>query len=76
MTAMETKDRYIIFVHNGNHVLELPFDSYEPGDIKETRERLAQELNCSPKNIEIRITGLTAPKLRVIDGNAGRSRNK
>lgn len=76
----ELEDRRIIFMHGNNNVLcELPFSGYEPGDIKETKERLAQELNCSPKEIEVRITGLkeqpekkTPPKLRVVGGSNDR----
>ena len=57
---METGNKHIIFIRDADCILELPLDGYEPGDIKETRERLAQKLNCSPKDIEVRITGLTA----------------
>jgi hypothetical protein len=54
----ETKDRQIIFMHGADRILEAPFDGYEPGDIKEARERLAEDLHCKPKDIEVRITGM------------------
>jgi len=76
---METKDRRIIFmVGDGNVICDLPLDAYEPGDIKETKERLAIELGCSPDEIEVKITGLHTGrggdkgptlKLQLIDSN-------
>jgi len=74
----DTRDRRIIFMHahGSDQILcDLPFESYEPGDIKETKERLAEELNCSPKEIEVRITGLkeqpddkkNGPRLRIVN---------
>jgi len=56
---MEMKNRQIIFIHGNNHIIcDLPLDAYEPGDIKETKERLAKELRCKPEEIEVRITGI------------------
>ena len=55
---METQERRIIFMRGNNEILcDLPLDAYETGDIKETREILAKELNCRPEEIEVRITG-------------------
>jgi hypothetical protein len=56
---MKTKDRQIIFIHGNGHVIyDLPLDTYEPGDIKETKEKLAKDLRCKPEEIEVRITGI------------------
>ncbi|MBA4417232.1 MAG: hypothetical protein C0392_04885 [Syntrophus sp. (in: bacteria)] len=75
---METKDRQIIFIHGNDHILcDLPLDAYEPGDIKETKEKLAKELQCKPEEIEVRITGIydgrtvkgPTLKFKLIDGN-------
>ena len=77
--TMETKDRRIIFMlGDGNVICDLPLDAYEPGDIKETKEKLAKELGCTPDEIEVRITGLhtgrgenkgPSLKLQLIDSN-------
>ena len=75
---METKDRRIFFILGGGDIIcDLPLDAYEPGDIKETKERLAMELGCAPDAIEVKITGLhtgrgdkgPSLKLRLIDSN-------
>ena len=53
---------------NDNIILEMSLDSYEPGDIKDTKERLAQQMQCAPTEIGIRITGVKGGK-----GNKGSS---
>ena len=78
-TAMDAKDRRIIFMLGEDNVIcDLPLDAYEPGDIKETKEKLAAELGCTPEEIEVRITGLhtgrgenkgPSLKLQLIDSN-------
>ena len=61
---METQERRIIFVRGNNEILcDLPLDAYETGDIKETKEILAKELNCGPEEIEVRITGVRDSRL-------------
>ena len=61
---METEERRIIFVRGDNEVLcDLPLNAYETGDIKETKEILAKELNCGPEEIEVRITGVRDSRL-------------
>ncbi len=74
---METKDRYIIFIRGNDHILEVPLDGNEPGDIKEIRERLAQELQCSPQEIDVRITGISnrMAALRLLVTEGGMSEN-
>jgi hypothetical protein len=60
---MKTEERRIIFMIDENTVLcEVPLEVYEPGDIKETKERLAQEMHCTPEQIQIRITGVKGGK--------------
>lgn len=78
-SAMDAKDRRIIFMLGQDNVIcDLPLDTYEPGDIKETKEKLAAELGCTPDEIEVRITGLhtgrgenkgPSLKLQLIDSN-------
>jgi hypothetical protein len=72
MTVRETNDRQIIFMHGVDRILEVPFDGYAPGDIKEARERLAKELDCNPRDIEVRVTGVSLVNLRVISGAASK----
>lgn len=71
---METRNEFIIFMHDKDRVLELPFCGYRPGDIKRTKERLARELSCGIEDIEVRIIGLmekeTIRRFRVIEGGA------
>jgi hypothetical protein len=56
---MATNDRRITFMRGDNTIIcYLPLDAYEAGDIKETKERLAREMNCTPEEIEVRITGI------------------
>ena len=61
----ETKDRQIIFTHGTDRIFEAPFDGYQPGDIKEAREKLAEELHCKVRDIEVRITGVGPSNLRI-----------
>jgi hypothetical protein len=62
-STMEAQDRRIIFMIGGDNVLcELPLDEYVPGDISETKERLAEEMNCGTEQIEVRITGIRRAK--------------
>jgi len=66
---MKTEERRIIFILDENQVIcEVPLEVYEPGDIKETKERLAHEMNRAPEEIQIRITGVKGGK-----GNKGSS---
>jgi hypothetical protein len=56
---MEATDRRILFVIGEDEVLlDAPLDTYVPGDIKETKERLAAELGIKPDEIHVRIKGL------------------
>ena len=60
---METKERRILFMLGKEEVVgELPLDGYEPGDIGETKERLASKLGVRPEEIEVRITGVQRGK--------------
>jgi hypothetical protein len=61
----ETKSRLIIFTHGTDRIFEAPFDGYEPGDIKEAREKLAEELHCKARDIEVKITGVGPSNLRI-----------
>jgi hypothetical protein len=47
----------IIFTY-GNNMVVVPLDVYEPGAIKETREKLSKQLNCRPEDIQIKITDI------------------
>ncbi len=75
---VETKERLILFIRGNDHVLlTLPLDTYEPGDIKETKEKLAEEFHCKIEEIAVRIIGIRdrtdkgpAVKLRLVDGRA------
>jgi hypothetical protein len=73
---VDTKDRQIIFTHGTDRILEAPFDSYEPGDIKETREKFAEELHCKPRDIEVRITGIGPANPRITDGDGVKKPSK
>jgi hypothetical protein len=73
------QERQIQFIHtNGTVVHDISLDTYTPGDIQETREILAQEMNCSVDDIRVKITGIRhgkakkAPSVRsrLIDGKA------
>ena len=75
---MDTRDRQIIFtLGDGNVICELALDVYEPGDIKDTKEKLARELGCTPEEIGVKITGLhtgkgdkgSTLKFQLIDSN-------
>jgi hypothetical protein len=55
---MAPKDRRIIFMRGDTLICDLPLDAYEAGDITETKEKLAQEMDCTPEEIEVRITGI------------------
>lgn len=60
---METEERRIIFMLDKDTVIcEMSLDNYEPGDITETKERLAQEFGRAPEDIQIRITGVKGGK--------------
>lgn len=67
-----------------NVICEVSLDVYEPGDIKETKERLAQEMNCTPQEIQIRIMGVKGGKAskgsalhyQLLDINTIRNYNK
>ncbi len=73
---LETNERRIVFIHGKDRVLlVMPLDGYEPGDIKEAREKLAEENQCKLEEIEVRITGVKdrkekkrPSKLTVIEG--------
>ena len=55
---MGTKERQIIFMLDGDNVIHrVPLDTYESGDIRETKELLAKKLACSPEDIKVKITG-------------------
>jgi len=55
----KTKEKLILFmIDNDTIIYRFPFEKYEPGDIKEMREKIAEELNCKPKEIRIKITGV------------------
>jgi hypothetical protein len=61
--GMKTEERRIIFMLDDKNVIcEVPLEVYEPGDIKETKERLAQEMHCTPEEIQIKITGVKGGK--------------
>jgi hypothetical protein len=72
----ETKDRLIIFTHGTDRILEAPFDGYEPGDIKEAREKLAEELHCKARDIEVKITGVGPSNLRIAGAGQATGRKK
>jgi hypothetical protein len=57
ITTTGNGDRQIIFTYGQNNIVR-PLDAYEPGDIKETKTKLSRELNCSPEEITVRITGI------------------
>jgi hypothetical protein len=81
---LETDERLILFIRDEDCVLlTLPLDAYEPGDIKEAREKLAEKFQCKPGEIEVRITGVKdradkerSAKLRLVDGGTGKRRSK
>lgn len=53
------KERQILFLLGEDRIVfRLPYDKYEPGDIKELREKLAEKMNCALKEVKIRIVGL------------------
>jgi hypothetical protein len=57
-TEMGTKERQIIFMLDGDNVIHrVPLDTYESGDIRETKELLAKKLGCNPEDIKVKITG-------------------
>jgi hypothetical protein len=56
--AMGTKERQIIFMLDVDNIIQrVPLDTYESGDIRETKEILAEKLGCSPDEIKVKITG-------------------
>jgi hypothetical protein len=83
-TQQETEERLISFIRgNGNVLRTLPLDSYEPGDIKDTKEQLAEEFQCKPEEIEVRITGIRdrmgrgpGVKLKLVDRGAAKPKSK
>jgi hypothetical protein len=75
---MGSKERQIIFMlDNDNVIHRMPLDTYESGDIRETKELLAKQLACSPDEIKVRITGARNGKakkgdslnIQLVDGN-------
>ena len=55
---MGTKERQIIFMLDADNIVyRVPLDTYESGDIRETKEVLAKKLGCSPEEIKVKITG-------------------
>jgi hypothetical protein len=73
------QERQIRFIHtNGTLIHDVSLDSYLPGDIQETRETLAKEMNCSVEDIRVKITGIRRGKAKkassvcsqLIDGKA------
>ncbi len=54
---MKAKERQILFIID-NIIYHRPFDKYSPGDIKEMRKKIAEELGCDPEEIRIMITGV------------------
>jgi|WetSurMetagenome_2_1015567.scaffolds.fasta_scaffold391959_1 hypothetical protein len=62
-TTIETEERRIIFMLDEDNIIcEMPLDNYEPGDIRDTKERLAHEINRAPEEIQIRIKGVKGGK--------------
>jgi hypothetical protein len=75
---MGSKERQIIFMLDSDNVIHrMPLDTYESGDIRETKEFLAKKLSCSPDEIKVKITGVRNGKprkgdslsIQLIDGN-------
>ncbi len=52
------EQREVLFMVGYTTVYRIPFDQYEPGDITEIRERIAERLSCGPHDVEVRITGI------------------
>lgn len=56
---MGKKERQIIFMFGADNILcRLPLDAYEPGSITKKKEMLAKEMNCSPEEVTVKITGI------------------